>query len=39
MPAPAQMFEAVAKLDCKIDPNAVIENAGRGAHCDYAAPN
>ena len=32
------VFEAVSKLDCKIDPNAVIENAGGGAHCDYAAP-
>lgn len=32
------VFEAIAKLDCKIDPNAVIENAGGGAHCDYAAP-
>jgi hypothetical protein len=33
------VFEAVSKLDCKIDPNAVIDNAGGGAHCDYAAPN
>ena len=32
-------FEAVAKLDCEIDPSAVIANAGGGAHCDYAAPN
>ena len=32
------VFEAVSKLDCKIDPNAVIANAGGGAHCDYAAP-
>jgi hypothetical protein len=31
------VFEAVSKLDCKIDPNAVIANAGGGAHCDYAA--
>lgn len=33
------VFEAIGKLDCKIDPNEVIENAGGGAHCDYAAPN
>ena len=33
------VFEAVAKLDCKIDPTAVIANAGGGAYCDYAAPN
>jgi hypothetical protein len=32
------VFEAVSKLDCKIDPHAVIENASGGAHCDYAAP-
>jgi hypothetical protein len=32
------VFEAVSKLDCKIDPNAVIENASGGAHCNYAAP-
>ena len=32
------VFEAVSKLDCKIDPNAVIANAGGGARCDYAAP-
>ena len=32
------VFEAVSKLNCKIDPNAVIENAGGGTHCDYAAP-
>ena len=30
--------ETVSRLDCKIDPNAVIANAGGGAHCDYAAP-
>ena len=33
------VFEAIGKLDCKIDPNEVIENAGGGAHCEYAAPN
>jgi hypothetical protein len=33
------VFEAIGKLDCKIDPNEVIENAGGGAHCQYAAPN
>ncbi len=33
------VFEAIGKLDCKIDPTAVIANAGGGAHCDYAAPN
>lgn len=31
------VFEAVAKLDCKIDPGEVMANAGGGAHCDYAA--
>ena len=33
------VFEAVAKLDCKIDPSEVTDNAGGGAHCDYAASN
>jgi hypothetical protein len=31
------VFEAVAKLDCKIDPGEVMANAGGGAHCEYAA--
>jgi hypothetical protein len=31
------VFEALAKLDCKIDPGEVTANAGGGAHCNYAA--
>jgi hypothetical protein len=33
------VFEAIAKLDCKIDPNEVMQMSGGGAHCDYAPPN
>ena len=33
------VFEALATLDCKIDPNEVKQNSGGGAHCSYAAPN
>ena len=32
------VFEALAKLDCKIDPGEVTANAGGGAHCDYGTP-
>ncbi len=37
--AAGSIFEAVANLKCTIDPNEVKENAGGGAHCDYAPPN
>jgi hypothetical protein len=31
--------EALSKLNCKIDPKVIMENAGGGAHCDYAPAN
>jgi hypothetical protein len=32
------VFERMSPLDCMIEPSAVAENAGGGAHCQYAAP-
>jgi hypothetical protein len=37
--AAGSIFEAVSGLKCAIDPNAVKEKAGGGAHCDYSPPN
>ncbi|HEX2448361.1 MAG TPA: hypothetical protein VHK26_09270 [Methyloceanibacter sp.] len=33
------VYQTIANLDCTVDPNEVTQNAGGGAHCDYAAPN
>jgi hypothetical protein len=33
--AAGSQFEALAHLNCVIDPNAIKQNAGGGAHCKY----
>ena len=37
--AAGSVFEAIAKLDCKIDPNEVKQASGGGTHCQYALPD
>ncbi len=37
--AAGSVFEAVTKLVCTVDADEVKQNAGGGAHCQYAAPN
>jgi hypothetical protein len=36
--AAGSIHEAVAKLKCTLDPNAIKQNDGSGANCSYEAP-
>jgi hypothetical protein len=33
------VFEGLSRLDCVVDPGVVGQNAGGGAHCQFAAPD
>lgn len=37
--AAGSVYESLSNLACDIDPGEIIENAGTGARCAYAAPN